>query len=215
MEVNKEEAARCRDLGAAALKSNQYARAIKMLNKSLHLYPLPGVKALLGQAERKLAAEGENLNTNTTSSATNGQQESNGGNSTHSSSARSATNGTTSRSSSTTSLPNNSTHSASTIGADGRQYTSQQLSIVTQVLKARSSGGRSVHYKVLCIERNADDSAIKKAYRKLGTFCLLFCCVFVCIFGTCNITGFCIYTSLTLYTSHPYNNNNSIEITSR
>jgi len=168
MEVNKEEAARCRDLGAAALKSNQYARAIKMFNKSLHLYPLPGVKALLGQAERKLAAESENRNANTSSStSSNGQ--SNGGNSTHSS-ARSATNGTTSRSSSTNSLPNNSTHSTtSTVGADGRQYTTEQLSIVTKVLTAKSSGGRSVHYKVLCIERNADDSAIKKAYRKLGT----------------------------------------------
>lgn len=172
MEVNKEEAARCRDLGAAALKSNQYARAIKMFNKSLHLYPLPGVKALLGQAERKLAAESENRNANT-SSRTNGQQQSNGGNSTHSSS-RSTTNGTTSRSSSTNSLPNNSTHSSSSVGADGRQYTTEQLSIVTQVLQAKSSGGRLVHYKVLCIERNADDSAIKKAYRKLGTFLLLF-----------------------------------------
>ena len=174
MEVNKEEAARCRDLGASALKSNQYARAIKMFNKSLHLYPLPGVKALLGQAERKLATESENRNANT--SSTNGQQQSNaGGNSTHSSSARSTTNGTTSRSSSTTSsIPNNSTHSTSSVGADGRQYTTEQLSMVTKVLKAKSSGGRSVHYKVLCIERNADDSAIKKAYRKLGTFLLLF-----------------------------------------
>ena len=179
MEVNKEEAARCRDLGAAALKSNQYARAIKMFNKSLHLYPLPGVKALLGQAERKLAAESENRNANTSRSA-NGQQ-SNGGNSTHSST-RSTTNGTTSRSSSTNSLPNNSTHSTtSTVGADGRQYTTEQLSIVTQVLTAKSSGGRSVHYKVLCIERNADDSAIKKAYRKLGTYLFVFCSV--CVFG--------------------------------
>ena len=178
MEVNKEEAARCRDLAASALKSNQYARAIKMFNKSLHLYPLPGVKALLGQAERKLAAESENRNANT-SSSTNGQQQSNGGNSTHSSSARSTTNGTTSRrSSSTTSLPNNSTHST---GADGRQYTTEQLSIVTQVLQAKSSGGRSVHYKVLCIERNADDAAIKKAYRKLGTYLFVSLCVLLMV----------------------------------
>jgi len=194
MEVNKEEAARCRDLGASALKSNQYARAIKMFNKSLHLYPLPGVKALLGQAERKLAAESENRNANTTSSRTNGQQ-SNGGSSTHSS-ARSTTNGTTSRrsSSTTSSLPNNSTHSSTSTGADGRQYTESQLSIVTQVLKAKSSGGRSVHYKVLCIERNADDSAIKKAYRKLGTSNI--CCFGVCLFG--------VNAVLYLYVPHIY-----------
>ena len=54
MEVNKEEAARCRDIGASALRSNNYTRAIKMFHKSLHLYPLPGVKVLLEQAERKL-----------------------------------------------------------------------------------------------------------------------------------------------------------------
>jgi len=203
MEVNKEEAARCRDLGASALKSNQYARAIKMFNKSLHLYPLPGVKALLGQAERKLAAESENRNANTTSSSSNGQ--SNGGNSSTHSSARSATNGTTSRSSSTTSLPNNSTHSSSSVGADGRQYTSEQLSIVTKVLQAKSSGGRSVHYKVLCIERNADDSAIKKAYRKLGTYLFV-----LCVFG---VNGVLYLYVPHIYPTHPHNN--SIEITSR
>lgn len=199
MEVNKEEAARCRDLGAAALKSNNHARAIKMFNKSLHLYPLPGVKALLGQAERRKLAESENSNANTSSSATGQQrQPSNGNNSTHSSSARSTTTGqTTSRSSSTNSLPNNSTHST---GADGRQYTPTQLSIVTQVLKAKSSGGRSVHYKVLCIERNADDAAIKKAYRKLGTFCLF---VFLAvIYHLVSVYMFLAYKSHHLPSTH-------------
>ena len=47
MEVNKEEAIRCRTLGAEALRHSNYARSIKMFQKSLQLYPLPGVQALL------------------------------------------------------------------------------------------------------------------------------------------------------------------------
>ena len=58
MEVNKEEAARCRDLGAEALRSGDNDRAHRMFAKSLHLYPLPGVKALLVQAERRLGGGG-------------------------------------------------------------------------------------------------------------------------------------------------------------
>ncbi|KAL3816984.1 hypothetical protein ACHAXA_010104 [Cyclostephanos tholiformis] len=49
MEVNKEEAARCRDLGAEALRTGQNERAVRMFAKSLHLYPLPG-KAYRGLA---------------------------------------------------------------------------------------------------------------------------------------------------------------------
>eukprot|EP00986_Skeletonema_menzelii_P004587 scaffold1572_cov141-Skeletonema_menzelii.AAC.2 len=64
MEVNKEEAARCRDIGAAALRSGQTARAVKMFSKSLKLYPLPGVNALLQQAEKKLQSEDEGSTTN-------------------------------------------------------------------------------------------------------------------------------------------------------
>lgn len=56
MEVNKEEAERCRDMGAAALKSGHYDRAIKLLKKSLSMYALPGVEALMNQAE-KMASE--------------------------------------------------------------------------------------------------------------------------------------------------------------
>mmetsp|Transcript_28359 Transcript_28359/g.51264 ORF Transcript_28359/g.51264 Transcript_28359/m.51264 type:complete len:446 (+) Transcript_28359:148-1485(+) len=157
MEVNKEEAVRCRDLGADALRNGQNARAVKMFTKSLHLYPLPGVKALLGQAERKLQAEGQ-------------------------SGSGASTNGTSSNTSHTNSSTNNgfaasrSSSSASSVGAapaptntgaDGRAYTPAQVTIVSQVLKSRQ-GGRGAHYRVLGLETNADESALKKAYRKLA-----------------------------------------------
>lgn len=53
-QVNKEQAELCRDRGAQALKSGDYARAVKMLEKSLRLYPLGGVEALLAHAKAKL-----------------------------------------------------------------------------------------------------------------------------------------------------------------
>lgn len=59
MEVNKSEAGRCRDMGAEALRKQNYARAVKLLSKSLDLYPLPGVKTLLCQTKRKIQAGGD------------------------------------------------------------------------------------------------------------------------------------------------------------
>ena len=56
--MNKDEAERCRDMGAEALRNGQYPRASKLLRKSLQLHPLPGVKALLQQAERRAAGGG-------------------------------------------------------------------------------------------------------------------------------------------------------------
>ncbi|KAL7541130.1 hypothetical protein ACHAXR_012043 [Thalassiosira sp. AJA248-18] len=156
MEVNKEEAARCRDLGADALRKGQNARAMKMFTKSLHLYPLPGVKALLGQAVRRMQSEGSQSAASGTS-PTNGSSNNNNTTQTNSSFAAA------SRSSSTASASASST----TTGADGRAYTEAQLTIVKQVLKSKE-GGRGAHYRVLGLETNADDSAIKKAYRKLA-----------------------------------------------
>ena len=54
MEENKEQAEKCRDIGASSLKRGDFARAVKMLQKSLQLYPLPGVDALLSQAKSQM-----------------------------------------------------------------------------------------------------------------------------------------------------------------
>ena len=161
MEVNKEEAIRCRTLGAEALRHSNYARSIKMFQKSLQLYPLPGVQALLDQAERKQQqqqAESESSsssNNNTTSNASNVNGTSSSSSSNHNHSHRAAA-AAASRSSSSSSL-----------GADGRIYTAAQVAVVSQVLKSKE-GGRGAHYRVLGIPSNADDAAIKKAYRQLA-----------------------------------------------
>lgn len=171
MEVNKEEAARCRDIGAAALRSGQSARAVKMFKKSLYLYPLPGVQALLDQAEKKLQSdEGSSTTSNNNANGTSSSNENNRPNYSSAPSSSSANGFTSSRSSSSASMNNPASSTASTTsstGADGRAYTPAQEQIVSQVLRAKE-GGRGAHYRVLGIEQSADEAAIKKAYRKLA-----------------------------------------------
>lgn len=137
-QVNKDEAERCRDMGATLLRRGDTARAIKLLKKSLQLYPLPGVEALLAQAE------------GTSSSTTNG-------------SSSSSTNGSAAPAP-TTRTP--AARSEST-GADGRSYTEEQVEVVRTVLRAKE-GGRGAHYRVLGIEPSANEAQIKKAYRRLS-----------------------------------------------
>ena len=181
MEVNKEEAIRCRTIGSDALRNSDYPRAIKMFTKSLHLYPLPGVQALLDQSERKLQQQGQqnqqqqqqhrgqrshaNNNAESEANGTNGTNTNS--NSTHrpAAAARSASTSAPAASSAAASASRSS--SSSSLGADGRAYTPSQASVVTQVLKSKE-GGRGAHYRVLGIPSNADDAAIKKAYRQLA-----------------------------------------------
>ena len=53
LKQNKEQSEKCRDIGALALRQGDYEKAVKMLEKSLRLYPLPGVEALLAHAKTK------------------------------------------------------------------------------------------------------------------------------------------------------------------
>lgn len=138
MEVNKEEAERCRDMGAAALKAGQQERGIKLLKKSLNMYALPGVAALLSQAE-KSAEKSANGGTSSTPAATPRPQ--------------------TSRSASTASA------ASSNNGSDGRAFTDEQAKIVKEILAAKE-GGRGAHYRVLGVAATATESELKKAYRK-------------------------------------------------
>lgn len=63
MEVNKEAAEQCRDLGAKASRDGNLERAVKLLEKSLRLYPLPGVEAMLAQTNATILAM-NNINNN-------------------------------------------------------------------------------------------------------------------------------------------------------
>lgn len=161
MEVNKGEAERCRDIGAEALRSRQYARATKFLSKSQKLYPLPGVAALLSQAERRMNAEsnGSDTPTSTSNHSTTQQQQY--------TRQQSSTSSDRSESFSSSAAPSGNPASTKKTGKDGRSYTEQQVKLVQQILKSKE-GGRGAHYRVLGVETNADESALKKAYRKLA-----------------------------------------------
>mmetsp|Transcript_6434 Transcript_6434/g.9377 ORF Transcript_6434/g.9377 Transcript_6434/m.9377 type:complete len:435 (+) Transcript_6434:197-1501(+) len=158
MEVNKEQAERCRDLGAEALRSKEYDRASRLLQKSLKLYPLPGVEALLAQTERRRNGAGKENNA-TNSNQTNG---SNG-------SSRQASYTTRESSSSSTEARAGGTPAPSGTSEDGRSYTPEQVAMVRQVLAAKEGqGGKKPHYRVLGVDTKASDAEIKKAYRKLA-----------------------------------------------
>lgn len=144
--VNKEEAERCRDMGAAALKNGQHARAAKLFKKSLNMYPLPGVEVLLDQAERM--EKQPKSNTGASASQATSQPPPN-------------------RSNSSPSVSASATSSSSNAGADGRTYTENQVKIVKDVLRAKE-GGRGAHYRVLGVSQDATEADIKKAYRKLA-----------------------------------------------
>ncbi|GKZ00351.1 hypothetical protein MPSEU_000988100 [Mayamaea pseudoterrestris] len=146
MEVNKEQAEKCRDIGVTALRQGDLAKAKKFLNKSLQLHALPGVEALLSQASA-------------TSSTENNTADSNGG----SSSSHQGSNGSA-RPAAAAAAP---TAANTKTGECGREYTPDQVKIVERVLAARQ-GGRGGHYRVLNITENATDAQIKTAYRKLS-----------------------------------------------
>lgn len=49
--MNKDEAEKCLELGRTYLRKGEYAKAIKFLDKSLRLFPLPGVAEMKQRAE--------------------------------------------------------------------------------------------------------------------------------------------------------------------
>jgi len=57
---NKEQAEKCRDIAKAAMKSSDYPKAIKWFEKSLRLYPLPGVSAMADRCRREQSEMGSN-----------------------------------------------------------------------------------------------------------------------------------------------------------
>jgi curved DNA-binding protein CbpA len=150
MEVNKDEAERCRTIGADALRKGQYGRATKFFKKSLSLYPLPGVEALLSQAESRI---NEEPNANSTTGQTN--------------------NGRTSSAPSPSPAPaytrSASSETTATNGTSGRDYTPEQVEIVKKILAAKEQrSNKKPHYNVLGVDSNATEAQLKKAYRKIA-----------------------------------------------
>lgn len=54
--ANKDTAEQCKDIGKAALAKGDYPKAIRMFEKSMQLYPVPGVPEMKERAQREMAA---------------------------------------------------------------------------------------------------------------------------------------------------------------
>ena len=133
-------------------------KAVKYFAKSLRLFPLPGVEALLVQAERQARQPRQPPppagGSSSSGAADTASSRNNSGGSNHNHRAAARQESTASAASEVT-------------GADGRAYTPDQAEVVRLVLRAKE-GGRGAHYRVLQIPTEANESQIKKAYRKLA-----------------------------------------------
>ena len=127
MEMNKGEAEKCRELGKKFLRAGNYRQAVKFFEKSLRMYPLPGVDAMCQRAK-------EELEKGSTSSSPSRHTDSTGPRKRE---------------------PSRASEEPS------RPYTAEQLQIVKKIKACKT------HYDVLGVVKNADDSEIKKAYRKV------------------------------------------------
>ncbi|KAF9175340.1 hypothetical protein BGX21_002924 [Mortierella sp. AD011] len=150
MEVNKDEAQRCLDIARRHLNSGNYASARKFGLKSISLFPTSDAEAFVKKVDREEAAA-----TNTMSGSSNST-------STRTSTAYSTSTGTSSARPNTT-TPLRSRSAPVDHKPVEREYTSEQAASVRAI---RSSGGD--FYKVLGVKKDATDSEIKKAYRKLA-----------------------------------------------
>jgi DnaJ family protein B protein 12 len=189
MEVNKDEAERCKTIATSALQQGQFDKAVKFLKKSLSLYPLPGVEALLNStAERARDSNSNDSNNNTSNGGSSGSGSGNGttnnANTTYArttntrseTTSASASNNNPTNPSRTAATPNTTTttttapsRSTSNVSetSGGRSYTQVQVDVVERILKAKDSG-RNAHYRVLEVSENCTEADLKKSYRKIA-----------------------------------------------
>lgn len=177
MEVNKEAAEQCKVIGATALRQGEYEKAVKFFKRSLSLYPLPGVEALLASANRAAqnASTAGNRTTSSSSSSASSSTAANGTsreNSTGNNSGSQQSNSSTRRAAaaaapSPAAAPSGSASSTAGTGGDGRAYTQAQVAMVEKVLRAKQ-GGRGAHYRVLELQSTCTEAEIKRSYRKLA-----------------------------------------------
>ncbi|KAF9914150.1 hypothetical protein BX616_008858 [Lobosporangium transversale] len=155
MEVNKDEALRCLDIAQRHLDNGNFQSARKFGLKSISLFPTPQGEAFI----TKVAVAEESASASTTSASASG-------NASHRTNSSPATSGTGHSSARPTSSPLRSRSTPSTAHTHKpveRDYTPEQVAMVKTI---RSSGGD--FYKVLGVKKDATDTEIKKAYRRLA-----------------------------------------------
>mmetsp|Transcript_10442 Transcript_10442/g.29801 ORF Transcript_10442/g.29801 Transcript_10442/m.29801 type:complete len:459 (+) Transcript_10442:205-1581(+) len=168
MSANKEQAEKCRDIAANALRNQDYAKAVRFLKKSMQLHPLPGVDALLAQAE-SFASRADDPSTDETTEPSSSGTPNRSDSATFSDSETrsSAASTSTPASGRTAAATSSSSSSSAGVGASGRNFTDAQVQIVKKILSVKDTG-RGAHYRVLGVSEDATENDLKKAYRKLA-----------------------------------------------
>ncbi|KAF9926434.1 hypothetical protein BGZ67_008102 [Mortierella alpina] len=154
MEVNRDEALRCLDIARRHLNSGNYASARKFGGKSISLFPTPEAKAFLAKVDQAEDSASSSTNPSTPSSTKSSPNPGSG------SSFASGSGSSSARADSGPARPRSTPVDHKPVE---REYTPEQVAAVKAI---RSSGGD--FYKVLGINKDASDSEIKKAYRKLA-----------------------------------------------
>ncbi|KAF9204477.1 hypothetical protein BGZ49_005259 [Haplosporangium sp. Z 27] len=151
MEVNKDEAQRCLDIARRHLNSGNYAGARKFALKSISLYPTSEAEAFVKNVDKEETSASSSTKTETGTGTTGTKAGS-----------HSTPTGTSSARPNTT-TPLRSRSAPVDHKPVEREYTAEQAAAVKAI---RSSGGD--FYKVLGVKKDATDSDIKKAYRKVA-----------------------------------------------
>lgn len=138
MESNRDEAVRCLRLAEKYFLLGDKEKAEKFGTKATKLYPLEEAQELLEKIGSISNAGKSNLN-----SSTEGKSAAENGGSRNGS------------------IPNHRS-SQSGSGSNGKEYTSEQLEAVKRVRKCQD------YYEILGLSKEASESDLKKAYRKLA-----------------------------------------------
>ncbi|KAG0196100.1 hypothetical protein BGX28_000136 [Mortierella sp. GBA30] len=160
MEVNRDEAMRCLDIARRHLNSGNFASARKFGGKSLALFPTPDAKAFLAKVDQEDDASSSSPSSGPASTSPSTPSSTKSSPNPGSGSFASGSGSSSARPESVPSRPRSTPVDHKPVE---REYTPEQ---VAAVKKIRSSGGD--FYKVLGINKDASDSEIKKAYRKLA-----------------------------------------------
>lgn len=147
MDSNRDDATRCLDMASKALESGDLDKATRLLEKSQRMFPQ------LSDAQVRLNAA---IQLARASSSSSSKKKKHAASSSPTSSASSAfnTNGQSSTSDTADGSSSSSAHNA----------TPAMKTAVQRIQKL----SKESHYKVLAIEKEADEAAIKKAYRRLA-----------------------------------------------
>lgn len=162
-EANAEQAERCAEIAYVAFNEGKLDAALRMVEKSLRLYPTPVANALKARIESRSAAASErDVPSPSPSSSPPASSPSVSESASAGERRPSTTSGLRARASAAAGRNGVGAAAAPTHTAPQRSYTVEQVEIVTQVKRAKD------YYEVLTVEKSADGDVLKKAYRKLA-----------------------------------------------